>query len=66
MDIDGMMCDHCVRAVTNAIKSVDGVTNVVVSLADNRAVFTADESRIDSIVRAIKDEDYEVTKVTRV
>ena len=66
MDIDGMMCDHCVRAVTNAIKSVDGVTNIAVSLADNRAVFTADESKIDSIVRAIKDEDYEVTKVTRV
>jgi copper chaperone CopZ len=30
--VSGMTCEHCVRAVTGELKSVDGVTEVTVDL----------------------------------
>ena len=32
--IDGMMCEHCVKAVTKALSGIDGVTVLSVSLED--------------------------------
>ena len=31
-DVVGMTCDHCVRAVTEELRSLDGVTQVSVDL----------------------------------
>ena len=45
--IDGMMCDHCVRFVTNALKSVDGVTDINVDLAGNKATVNSTEDKIE-------------------
>jgi copper chaperone len=38
LKIEGMTCSHCVRAVTEALESVEGVEHVNVNLADGRAV----------------------------
>jgi copper chaperone len=38
LKIEGMTCGHCVRAVTEALESVEGVEHVNVNLADGRAV----------------------------
>ena len=35
--IDGMTCDHCKRAVEEALGGVAGVASVTVSLADKKA-----------------------------
>ena len=35
--VDGMTCDHCKKAVEQALQGVAGVDRVAVSLADNKA-----------------------------
>ena len=37
--IQGMSCDHCVKAVTRALDSIEGIRGVEVSLADGTASF---------------------------
>ncbi|MGA2333196.1 MAG: cation transporter [Syntrophales bacterium] len=37
--IKGMTCNHCVMAVTNALKEIDGITNVKVDLQKAEATF---------------------------
>ena len=34
--IEGMTCDHCVRAVTKALEALDGVERAVVTLPIRR------------------------------
>src|SRR4051812_34025789 len=38
LPIEGMTCDHCVRAVTAALTKVPGVRSAKVSLSDGKAV----------------------------
>ena len=61
--IEGMMCMHCVRHVTNALKSVDGVENINVDLEGNKATVTADNDKIQPMIDAIVEAGYEVTEV---
>ena len=37
--IKGMSCNHCVRAVTKALKELDGISNVKVDLQKAEATF---------------------------
>jgi len=41
--IKGMTCNHCVMAMTKALKEIDGITNVKVDLQKAEATF--DEAR---------------------
>ena len=60
--IEGMSCGHCVKAVTNALEEIDGISGVQVSLEDKCATFEADESVTDDQIReVIAEEGYEVT-----
>ncbi len=59
LDITGMTCDHCVRAVTNAVQDVDGVTKAAVSLETKSAVVEGDAFDVDAILEAISEEGYE-------
>ena len=61
--IEGMMCNHCVRHVTNALNSVDGVTDINVDLEGNKATVTAADDKIDAMKAAIEEAGYEVTQV---
>ena len=38
ISIEGMHCEHCVKAVKDALAAVNGVDKVEVSLANNNAV----------------------------
>jgi len=60
--VEGMSCEHCVKAVTNAIGGIAGVTGVVVSLKDKTASFSYDPAQtpLEIIKTAITDEGYEV------
>ncbi len=57
-DVKGMTCDNCVHHVTEAAKSVSGVTSARVSLADNSAVVEGDFDE-RKIMEAIEEEGYE-------
>ena len=55
--IEGMTCNHCVNYVTEAIKSVSGVENVMVSLQNKKAEITGDFS-IDAVKKSVTDAGY--------
>ncbi len=53
--IGGMTCDHCVHHVTGALKGVDGVEDVTVSLEKKNAHVTLDGTvEPDAITEAAK------------
>ncbi|MDO4294203.1 MAG: heavy metal translocating P-type ATPase [Eubacteriales bacterium] len=60
--IEGMMCQHCVKAVTKALEAVEGVSSVSVSLEDKQAVVegTAED---EALRAAVTDAGYEVKEI---
>ena len=62
INIEGMMCMHCVAHVENALKAVEGIGDVTVSLDDKCATVTGNVNN-DDITAAIKNAGYEVTGI---
>ena len=58
----GMSCEHCVRAVTNALDAINGVREVKVSLKDKNARVIYDDglTNLGAIESAIIEEGYQV------
>lgn len=64
--IDGMMCKHCVMAVTNALKGVDGVASVEVDLEGKNAVVSLSKDVPNSVLAdAVTAADFTVTGVEK-
>lgn len=64
LNIEGMMCNHCVAHVKKALESVDGVSSVNVSLENNNATVTLAHPVDDAtLAKAVTDEGYEVTSI---
>ncbi|MCI8500415.1 MAG: copper-translocating P-type ATPase [Clostridia bacterium] len=62
LKIEGMMCMHCVKHVTDALKSVAGVQDVQVDLKKKRAVVTCgDTVSYDELAAAVTAAGYEAT-----
>ena len=59
--IDGMSCDHCVRAVRTALEAVPGVTVRAVAVGTATVAYDARETPIERILDAVHDEGYAVT-----
>jgi copper chaperone CopZ len=60
--VAGMTCDHCVRAVTDELGGLSGVTRVDVDLASGRVTVVSDRALDDAAVAAAVDEaGYEVS-----
>ncbi|MDR2523263.1 MAG: copper ion binding protein, partial [Synergistaceae bacterium] len=57
-----MSCAHCVKAVTDAVKALDGVKNVKVTLENKTAVVEFDAAAVTEvrIKEEIEDQGYEV------
>ena len=53
LNVEGMSCGHCSGMVQRTLEEIDGVSNVSVSLDENKAFFDADNS--DLIDKAIKE-----------
>lgn len=55
LDIEGMSCGHCEKAVANILKGLEGVTDSSVSLPQNAATVTFDNKKVSQqqIVDAI-------------
>lgn len=59
LQIKGMTCGHCVRAVTRAVQGLDPTAKVDIDLASGRArIETAQPA--DSVAAAIREEGYAV------
>ena len=58
----GMSCEHCVKAVTNALNGIKGVKDVKVSLEDKNAQIVFDEAltNIGALEAAIIEEGFQV------
>lgn len=52
----GMSCEHCVRAVTEEVAALDGVTTVDVDLASGLVTVESDAPLDDPLVDAAVDE----------
>ena len=66
IDIEGMMCEMCVKHVKEALESIDGVSNVYVSLkANNAKVLLNDNVSAETIIDTIQKEDYKVINIKR-
>ncbi len=61
LQVTGMTCDHCVNAVTGALKEVAGVDDAQVSLAENSAVVKGDGIDVQKLIEAIEEEGYEAS-----
>ena len=60
--IQGMTCDHCVRAVTRALGKVPGVRAVhAVDLARGQALIEGSPDE-KAVIAAIRDEGYEARR----
>jgi Cu+-exporting ATPase len=57
VDIQGMVCQSCIKAIKNALKEYPDITNIDISLDNNLGVFTFDSSKVstDQIITAIQD-----------
>lgn len=58
LKVDGMTCQHCVKAVKSALESVRGVTAAEVDLERGRATVTG-EADVDALIAAVREEGYE-------
>ncbi len=65
IDIEGMMCEMCVKHVKDALESINGISNVNVSLDDNNAKVLIDNVSDDEIINVIEKEDYKVVNIKR-
>ena len=61
LQVTGMSCEHCVRAVNNALGGIAGVADISVSLKDGTVSFAYDPAlaSIEAVKAAITDEGYE-------
>lgn len=64
LSIEGMMCSHCTGRVEKALRGVDGVHEVEVSLDDKSAKVVCDASvTADALKAAVEAQDYPVTDI---
>lgn len=59
--VQGMTCNHCVTTVSEAVRSVDGVESVDVSLEQGRVLVFGSVASDDAIRRAIRDAGFGVS-----
>lgn len=59
-NVEGMSCNHCVKAVTKAVQQLDPQAQVQVDLAGKKVEVESSQAR-EAIAKAIADEGYAVT-----
>lgn len=61
LSVDGMSCEHCVKAVTNAVSALSGVSAVSVDLkAKTVTVEHSPELSVPKIKEEIEEQGYDV------
>ncbi|TLS38893.1 copper chaperone CopZ [Pseudalkalibacillus caeni] len=62
LNVQGMTCGHCKKAVDGALTDLEGVTDVNVNLEAGKVDVTYDEAKtnLDSMKEAIEEQSYDV------
>jgi len=62
INVDGMSCEHCVNAITKAVKALPGIAKVAVDLAAKSVLVEYDSSQtaLDKIKAEIEEQGYDV------
>lgn len=61
-EVTGMTCDHCVRAVTEELEQVEGVTAVSVDLATGEVTVESDAALDpDAVAEAVDEAGYSLS-----
>ena len=64
VNIEGMSCGHCVNHVAEALKQINGVTNVTVDLKGKNAIVELSKDVSDAEFKnSIEDAGYDVISV---
>lgn len=65
LKVTGMSCEHCVRAVTQALQSTEGVERALVDLKASRATIEYDEQKTNprALAGAVMDEGYTAEEI---
>ena len=63
IEIEGMSCEHCVKAVKNVLEELGG-TDITVDLSGGFA--EAEISADDKNIEAIAEEEFEVVKIENI
>ena len=64
--IDGMHCEHCAKAASNALKALPGVTAVSVDLADKAALVESAVPLDEAAARAaLEKEEFTLVSVQK-
>jgi periplasmic mercuric ion binding protein len=68
MPVDGMTCSACQSNVKKTIKSIDGVSDVEVSLEKRFAYFTYDPQKVkvENVQKAVNDKGYAAGKPQKI
>lgn len=61
LNVDGMSCEHCVKAIQKAVGSISGVESVVVDLSTKTVVVEhGSDVKLEKIKEEIEDQGYDV------
>lgn len=61
LNVDGMSCEHCVKAIQKAVGAISGVESVVVDLSAKTVVVEhGSDVKLDKIKEEIEDQGYDV------
>lgn len=63
ISIEGMHCEHCVKAVNDALAAVAGVDKVAVSLENNNAVVEGAVLDNAALTEAVEDIGFDVAGI---
>ena len=64
LDVTGMTCDHCVRAVSEALGEVPGVTRVVDVSRERGEAIVEGNAAVEALLAAIVEEGYQAVAVS--
>ncbi len=64
LNVEGMSCSHCERAIVNALGELNGVSNTVVDLKEKTVTVQYDTDVIKEarLIEEIEDVGYDVVK----
>ncbi|MGW0162504.1 cation transporter [Mycobacterium sp. NPDC003323] len=65
LQVQGMSCGHCVKAITAAVSPLAGVTSVDVDLAAGRVTVVGDAD-VAAVTAAIEEAGYDASPVVTV
>jgi copper chaperone len=65
LKVTGMSCEHCVRAVTQALQNTEGVQRALVDLKASSATVEYDEKKTNprELAGAVMDEGYTAEEI---